>query len=77
MEDRRARRIVGFHQDAEGHWVAQLECGHNQHVRHDPPWQSRPWVATPEARAKSLGRELECVKCTGPRFIVGTPTHET
>ena len=31
------RRIVGFHQDEEQHWVAELECRHNQHVRHDPP----------------------------------------
>jgi hypothetical protein len=31
------RLIVGFHQDEEKHWVAQLECGHNQHVRHQPP----------------------------------------
>ena len=40
------RRITGFHEDEEGHWVAELECGHAQHVRHDPPWQSRPWVTT-------------------------------
>ena len=25
------RRIVGFHQDDEQHWVAELECGHTQH----------------------------------------------
>jgi hypothetical protein len=31
------RRIVGFHTDVEGDWVADLECGHTQHVRHDPP----------------------------------------
>jgi hypothetical protein len=30
------RRIVGFHRDDERHWVAELECGHGQHVRHDP-----------------------------------------
>ncbi len=41
------RRITGYHQDEAGHWVAELECGHNQHVHHDPPWQSRPWVVTP------------------------------
>jgi Protein of unknown function (DUF3565) len=55
--------ITGFHQDAEGHWVAQLECGHNQHVRHQPPWESRPWVVTPEGRASRLGVRLNCVKC--------------
>jgi hypothetical protein len=57
------RRIVGFHQDAEGHWVAELECGHDQHVRHDPPWQSRPWVVTAEGRDRALGQALRCPKC--------------
>jgi len=32
------KRIVGFHLDEEQHWVAELECGHNQHVHHNPPW---------------------------------------
>jgi len=58
------RRIVGFYQDAENHWVAELECGHNQHVRHRPPWQSRPWVTTDKGRSEALGRDLECPKCT-------------
>ena len=58
-----ARRIIGFHQDEEQHWVADLECGHTQHVRHDPPWQVREWVTTPEGRASRIGTELECVKC--------------
>jgi hypothetical protein len=57
------RRIVAFHQDANGDWVADLECGHTQHVRHNPPWQSRPWVITPEGRSGYLGRELACKKC--------------
>ena len=57
------RRIVGFHRDAEGQWVAELDCGHGQHVRHDPPWQVRPWVLTPEGRAGFLGRALRCVAC--------------
>ena len=57
------RRIVGFHQDDEQHWVAELECGHNQHVRHNPPWTNRPWVVTPEGRAKVFGQVLACRKC--------------
>ena len=57
------RRIVGFHLDDEGHWVAELECGHDQHVRHDPPWTNRPWVITPEGRGTAIGRRLRCVKC--------------
>ena len=56
------RPITGFHQDEEGHGVAELECGHNQHVRHDPPWELRPWVVTPEGRRR-LGIWLNCAKC--------------
>ena len=44
------RLIVGFHQDQEGDWVAELDCGHNQHVRHNPPWQERAWVLSSEGR---------------------------
>jgi hypothetical protein len=58
-----ARRIVAYHTDDEGHWVAELECGHGQHVRHDPPWQQRHWVITPEGRSKHMGTELHCVLC--------------
>jgi hypothetical protein len=59
--------IVGYHRDEEGHWVAELGCGHGQHVRHDPPWQVREWVTTPEGRASRLGVELECVRCDAER----------
>jgi hypothetical protein len=58
-----ARRIIRFHVDDEGHWVADLECGHAQHVRHEPPLMSRPWVLTPEGRAAMLGQTLDCVHC--------------
>ena len=57
------RAIVGYHQDEEGHWVAELECGHTQHVRHNPPWINRPWVMTPEGRQQALGVLLNCCKC--------------
>jgi hypothetical protein len=57
------KRIVGFHLDEEQHWVAELECGHNQHVRHNPPWTIRPWVITEEGRDRALGHELNCKKC--------------
>lgn len=62
-DERVSSSIVGFHTDDEGHWVADLACGHTQHVRHDPPWQVRPWVTTPEGRAEWIGRDLGCVKC--------------
>jgi hypothetical protein len=57
------RKIIGFHQDESGDWVADLECGHTQHVRHQPPFQMRPWVITPSGRQSRLGVEFECAKC--------------
>jgi len=57
------KRIIGFHRDEQHHWVAELECGHNQHVRHDPPWTTRHWVTTPAGRREHLGTTLDCKKC--------------
>jgi hypothetical protein len=57
------QKIAGYHKDDENHWVAQLTCGHFQHVRHDPPWITRPWVITDEGRNSMLGFELNCKKC--------------
>lgn len=57
------RAMTGFHLDDEGHWVAELECGHNQHVRHNPPWFVRTWVTTEEGRRNALGQTLDCKLC--------------
>lgn len=57
------KKIIAFHQDDEHHWVAELECGHTQHVRHMPPWQNRPWVATEAGRASRIGHTLKCKQC--------------
>ncbi len=57
------RAIVGFHQDEVGDWVAELACGHGQHVRHNPPLSNRPWVLTSAGRQRFIGFELECKKC--------------
>lgn len=54
---------MGFHQDGFQHWVADLACGHTQHVRHDPPWQIREWVVTVQGRMEKVGYELDCVDC--------------
>ena len=62
--------IVGFHLDEENHWVADLTCGHTQHVRHDPPWQNRPWVLTEQGRNEKLGVMLECKKCDAILFRI-------
>jgi hypothetical protein len=55
--------IVGFHQDEHGDWVADLACGHGQHVRHQPPFVSRPWVVTAQGRASRVGEPLDCKLC--------------
>jgi hypothetical protein len=57
------RRIIAFRQDDEGHWIADLECGHAQHMRHQPPWQVRPWVLTPGGRESFLGVRVPCRLC--------------
>ncbi len=62
------RAVIGFDQDEEGHWVARLECGHGQHVRHDPPWTVREWVMTEEGRAARMGTEMECKRCDEERM---------
>lgn len=56
-------KIAGFHQDESGDWVADLECGHTQHVRHRPPWEVREWVTREAGRAERIGKEMECKKC--------------
>jgi hypothetical protein len=57
------QKITGFHQDELGDWVADLGCGHGQHVRHRPPWEMRSWVITAEGREQHLGKTLRCKKC--------------
>lgn len=55
--------IVGNHLDEQQHWVAELACGHNPHVRHNPPWVERPWVTTAAGRESMLGYRSGCRKC--------------
>jgi len=57
------RAITGYHQDNGGDWVAELSCGHDQHVRHRPPFEERPWVQSAAGRSSRLGKPLECPLC--------------
>ena len=57
------QKITDFELDDESHWRAVLECGHRQHVRHDPPLRNREWVLNPEGRRERIGAELDCRKC--------------
>ncbi|HVT37151.1 MAG TPA: DUF3565 domain-containing protein [Nevskiaceae bacterium] len=45
--------------------MAELECGHRQHVRHQPPGINRPWVTTP--------------RCTRPHPVIARrhPAHRS
>jgi len=61
------RKIIGYHRDEEGHWVAELDCGHGQHVRHNPPWINREWVLTLAGRSAMLGETLDCKLCEAAR----------
>jgi hypothetical protein len=65
------QKISDFHLDSEQHWVADLGCGHKQHMRHDPPWMQRPWVLSEEGRRNKLGTELDCKRCNEFGFSVG------
>ena len=58
-----ASHLQGFRQDDEGHWVAELSCGHTQHLRHLPPWQNRSWVQDEEQRKARLGTAFSCGWC--------------
>ena len=62
-EDGVKQKIVGFHQDEHGDWVADLACGHGQHVRHQPPLSVRVWATTEEGRRGRFGSALNCLRC--------------
>lgn len=57
------QRIEDYRCDEEGHWVALLDCGHPQHLRHKAPFENRPWVLTAEGREANKGAILNCVRC--------------
>ena len=57
------RPIIGYHKDDVGDWVAELSCGHGQHVRHKPPFTLRPWVQSEAGRDSMRGALLDCVRC--------------
>jgi len=73
------RAITGYHHDEHADWVAELACGHDQHVRHHPPFQQRPWVMSDQGRASRIGSPLSCPLCdrgelpTGLRLVRASP----
>jgi hypothetical protein len=71
------KQITGYHLDDEGHWVAQLAWGHNQHVRRDPPMVHRQWVLSEDGRDTMLGFELNCLKCVDDAPTDARPLPDT
>jgi len=57
------RAITGFAQDVAGDWFARLDCGHNQHVRHRPPFVERAWVEDEASRQTRIGEAMDCLLC--------------
>ena len=72
-----SRAIVGFHRDEHDDWVADLECGHPQHVRHRPPMEERPWVETQQGRESKMGAELRCLYCDMPELPANAEVYKT
>ncbi|MHB8472208.1 MAG: DUF3565 domain-containing protein [Gammaproteobacteria bacterium] len=67
------RRIIAFRTDEQRHWIAELECGHAQHVRHQPPWQVRHWITTAQGRAQRIGTLIKCGRCSAAGGNVHDP----
>ena len=57
--------------------MAELACGHPQHVRHKPPFEERPWVLTEEGRQSMIGRSLECLFCNMPSLPAHAEVYKT
>ena len=71
------RHIAGFRQDEEGDWVAALSCLHGQHIRHNPPFQNRPWVLTDAGRAEHVGTDINCPLCDRAELPAGLEVTRT
>jgi tellurite resistance-related uncharacterized protein len=57
------RLITSFGLDSLGDYYAKLDCGHRQHVRHNPPLSNREWVLTENGRQGKIGHPLNCILC--------------
>jgi tellurite resistance-related uncharacterized protein len=57
------RTITGFRLDALGEWIAELDCGHDQHIRHRPPFEIRPWIRSAKERLARLESKRDCPLC--------------
>lgn len=65
------RKIIGYHRDGKNDWVADLNCFHGQHVRHELPFFNRSWSETEEGWQSKLGETLDCKLCDALVFPEG------
>lgn len=70
------RTITGFHRDEEDDWVAELSCGHGQHLRHKPPFEERVAVTTAIGREGLVGESLDCLFCNMPALPDGLSAYK-
>lgn len=71
------RTITGFHRDDADDWVAELDCGHRQHMRHNPPFTERAWVESEDRRNDKLGERIECRLCDRLEMPEGVAAYRT
>lgn len=71
------RAIKDFHIDRFQEWVAELECGHELKMRHNPPYMECRWIGTGKGRQEHIGDEFECVDCDMPALPEGLTLKET
>lgn len=71
------RAITGFHRDNAGDWVAELDCGHRQHMRHKPPFAEREWVESKSGRDGRIGERIECPLCDRLEMPDGLTAYRT
>lgn len=51
--------------------MAEVSCGHDQHVRHRPPFQLREWVIDAVGRDSRVGTPIECSLCERAEVPLG------
>ncbi len=70
------RSITSFHLNRFREWVADLDCGHEIRMLHNPPYLSCSWVATAKGRQSHIGDIQECVNCEMPELPEGVKLQE-
>jgi tellurite methyltransferase len=65
------RLIYGFHRDEENDWVAEISCGHDQHMRHRPPFQLREWTTDAAGRDSHVETPIGCSLCDRTEMPLG------